>query len=224
MPHSVSPSRCRVLTYHPGLATQMERREQAVAVSYWGWQQHPVRTSSGSSTRRPCCRVRSSELTRRWRAWLPCGRLWSAPGRPASGLWSIKAGRTVPGLPTVRAHGRYGRHGDLQQFLADTLRDMAPAQLNTAHLAEKALVRFGLTMSCPAKLYYFKMNTVGRALRRLQTLGAIERLTTKHRVERALGTWRWKAPAATFAQLDQLVGVGTGGGATERPAAERPWP
>lgn len=123
-----------------------------------------------------------------------------------------QAGRTVPGLPTVRAHRQYGRRGDLQQFLADTLRDVAPAQLNTAQLAEKALVRFGLAMSCPAELYDFKMNTVGRALRRLLALGLIERLTTTHRVARALGTWRWKAPVSTLAQLEQLV---AGGVATE---------
>ena len=116
-----------------------------------------------------------------------------------------QAGREVPGLPTVRAHRQYGRRGDLQQFLADKLKEVAPAQLNTAQLAEKALVRFGLAMSCPAELYDFKMNTVGRALRRLLALGTIERLTTKHRVDGALGTWRWKAPVATLGQLAQLL-------------------
>jgi hypothetical protein len=116
-----------------------------------------------------------------------------------------QAGRQVSGLPAVRAHRQYGRRGDLQQFLADTLKDVAPAQFNTAQLAEKALVRFELAMSCPAELYDFKMNTVGRALRRLQALGLIERLTTKHRVARALGTWRWKAPVATLGQLGQML-------------------
>jgi hypothetical protein len=50
-------------------------------------------------------------------------------------------------------------------------------------------------MACPAKLYDFKMNTVGRTLRRLQALGLVDRLTTKHRVESALGTWRWRDSA-----------------------------
>lgn len=119
---------------------------------------------------------------------------------------AYQAGRQVPGLPTVRAHRQYGRRGDLQLFLADTLRGLAPAMLNTAQLAEIALVRFGLAMSCPAELYDFKMNTVGRALRRLKALGLIERLTTKQRVDRALGTWRWKAPVVTLEELEQLVG------------------
>lgn len=130
-----------------------------------------------------------------------------------------QAGRKVPGLPTVRAHRQYGRRGDLQQFLADTLRDLAPAQLNTAQLAEKAIVRFDLAMSCPAELYDFKMNTVGRALRRLQALGLIERLTTKHRVARALGTWRWKVPVATLGQLARLVGGRAVQGGADTPAA-----
>lgn len=140
-----------------------------------------------------------------------------------------QAGREVPGLPTVRAHRQYGRRGDLQQFLADTLRDLAPAQLNTAQLAEKALVRFELAMSCPAELYDFKMNTVGRALRRLQALGLIERLTTTHRVARALGTWRWRGEVATLGQLEQLVGGRTEEGGPERsperqPTEELAWP
>jgi hypothetical protein len=141
-----------------------------------------------------------------------------------------QAGRTVPGLPTVRAHRQYGRRGDLQQFLADTLRELAPAQLNTAQLAEKALVRFNLAMSCPAELYDFKMNTVGRALRRLQALGLIERLTTKHRVAGALGTWRWRAELPTLGELERLAGAGAGEDAGAgaavggRPGEERPWP
>lgn len=114
-----------------------------------------------------------------------------------------QTGRKVPGLPTVRAHRQYGRRGDLQQFLSDTLKEPAPVQLDTAQLAEMALTRFGLAMSCPAELYKFKVNAVGRALRRLQELGVIERLTQKPRTTRAQGTWCWKAPVSTFAQLGQ---------------------
>jgi hypothetical protein len=135
-----------------------------------------------------------------------------------------QAGREVVGLPTVRAHRQYGRRGDLQQFLADTLRDVTPAQLNTSQLAEMALVRFELAMSCPAELYDFKMNTVGRALRRLLALGLIERLTRKHRVERALGTWRWKAEVTTLRELEQLVEGGRGQGVTEQRMEGREWP
>ena len=130
-----------------------------------------------------------------------------------------QADRKVPGLPTVRAHRQYGRRGDLQQFLADTLRDSVPAQLNTAQLAEKALERFDLAMSCPAELYEFKTNTIGRALRRLQALGLIERLTTKHRVDRALGTWRWRTVVVTFGQLEQLIGHDAAGA-----GESLPWP
>ncbi|MGB9109848.1 MAG: hypothetical protein WCC39_14295 [Telluria sp.] len=114
-----------------------------------------------------------------------------------------QAGRKVPGLPTVRAHRQYGHRGALKQFLLETLRDAAPAQLTTAELAERALVRFGLTMSCPEELYDFKVNSIGRGLRWLQSRGLVERQTTKHRVAGALGTWRWKAPITTFAQLEQ---------------------
>ena len=114
-----------------------------------------------------------------------------------------QAGRQVPGLPTVRAHRQYGRYGGLKQFLLDTLKDASPMQLTTSELAEKALVRFGLAMSCPEELYDFKVNSVGRGLRWLQSLGLIERLKMKRRVAGALGTWRWKAPITTFAQLEQ---------------------
>lgn len=137
-----------------------------------------------------------------------------------------QAGRKVPGLPTVRAHRQYGRRGDLQQFLGDTLRELAPAQLNTAELAGKALVWFELAMSCPAELYDFKVNTVGRALRRLQALGLIERLTTKHRVARALGTWRWRAPVATHGELEHLAAGGAAIRACQGAGAEeaQSWP
>jgi hypothetical protein len=84
-----------------------------------------------------------------------------------------QAGRQVPGLPTVRAHRQYGRYGGLKEFMLDTLREASPAQLTTSELAEKALVRFGLTMSCSEELYDFKVNTVGRGLRWLQSLGLI---------------------------------------------------
>lgn len=114
-----------------------------------------------------------------------------------------QAGRQVPGLPTVRAHRQYGRYGGLKEFMLDTLREASPAQFTTAELAEKALAHFGLTMSCPDELYDFKVNTVGRGLRWLQSLGLIERLTTKRRVAGALGTWRWKGSITTFAELEQ---------------------
>lgn len=117
-----------------------------------------------------------------------------------------QVGRKVPGLPTVRAHRQYGNRGDLHRFLVDILREIGPAQLNTSQLAEKALTRFELTMSSPEELYDFKVNSIGRALRRLQAMGVIERLTTKHRVAGALGTWRWKAEATTLAELATAVG------------------
>ncbi|MES2151892.1 MAG: hypothetical protein V4508_19100 [Pseudomonadota bacterium] len=104
------------------------------------------------------------------------------------------AGRHVPGLPTVSAHREYGRRGDLQRFLASTLRDTFPVRSSTSELAELALAHFGLVMSSAAELYDFKTSTVGRSLRRLQKLGVIERLSTPHRVKRALGTWQWAQP------------------------------
>lgn len=119
-----------------------------------------------------------------------------------------QAGRKVPGLPTVRAHRQYGRRSALKQFLLDTLRDASPAQLTTSELAEKALVRFGLAMSCPEELYDFKVNSVGRGLRWLQSLGLVERLTTKHRVAGALGTWRWREALPSLVELKQLAGGG----------------
>ena len=114
-----------------------------------------------------------------------------------------QAGRQVRGLPTVRAHRHYGRYGALKEFMLDTLREASPAQFTTSELAEKALAHFGLTMSCTEELYDFKVKTVGRGLRWLLSLGLIERLTTKHRVAGALGTWRLNGPITTFAQMEQ---------------------
>jgi hypothetical protein len=92
----------------------------------------------------------------------------------------------VGGLPTVYAHRSYGKRGDLQRFLAATLNAAAPAQFMTIEPVERALANFELRASSPAELYYFhNNNTVGRALRRLQALGLVDRLTTKHRVERS---------------------------------------
>jgi hypothetical protein len=130
--------------------------------------------------------------------------------------------QAVGGLPTVHAHRSYGKRGDLQRFLAATLKAAAPAQFRTTELADLALAHFDLRMSSPAELYYFHNNTVGRALRRLLALGLIERLTTKHRVERALGTWRWKTEVATLGQLERLAagGVAEAAGAGAREAAD----
>lgn len=114
------------------------------------------------------------------------------------------AGRHVPGLPTVRAHREYGQRGALQKFLETRLHAAVPAQFSTAELALEAMAHFGLTMSCPKELLHFKTNTVGRALRRLQKRGVIERLHTAKRVKRALGTWRWTQPDTT---VDGLRGV-----------------
>lgn len=63
----------------------------------------------------------------------------------AARTWEYRVGR--PGLPTVSVHCEYGRRGDLQQFLADMLRNAASVQLSPAQLAETALSRLGLAMS-----------------------------------------------------------------------------
>lgn len=134
----------------------------------------------------------------------------------------------VTGLPTVHAHRSYGKRGDLQRFLAATLKAASPAQFRTTELADLALAYFDLRMSSPAELYFFQNNTVGRALRRLQALGSVERLTTKHRVQRALGTWRWREGLPSLGELGQLDravrpvegAAGDVGVAQE----ERPWP
>lgn len=138
------------------------------------------------------------------------------------------------GLPTVHAHRSYGKRGDLQRFLADTLKAAAAAQFRTTELADLALAHFDLRMSSPAELYFFQNDTVGRALRRLQALGAVERLTTKHRVQRALGTWRWREGLPSIGELGQLVeGGAAGDGRAECPGMvapsgasveEPPWP
>lgn len=114
------------------------------------------------------------------------------------------AERHVPGLPTVRAHREYGRRGALQKFLETRLHAAVPARFSTAELALEAMAHFGLTMSCPKELLHFKTNTVGRALRRLQKQGVIERLHTSKRVKRALGTWRWVQPDLSLDGLRSL--------------------
>jgi hypothetical protein len=120
------------------------------------------------------------------------------------------AGRHVLGLPTVSAHREYGRRGDLQRFLAVTLRDAFPVRWSTSELAELALAHFGFVMSSAAELYDFKTNTVGRSLRRLQKLGVIARLCTPNRVKRALGTWQWAQPDMSLDGLRRSQAAQTG--------------
>jgi len=106
--------------------------------------------------------------------------------------------QSLPELPVVRVPRAYGGRGKLRALLKEVLKGDAPHSLTTAELAAKAIDHFGLQFSCPEELYDFRVNSIGRALRKMQAAGLVERVVTGERVRGALGTWRWKQSLPTL--------------------------
>lgn len=108
-------------------------------------------------------------------------------------------------LPTVRAHRNYGGRGKLRQFLRDTVKGVAPDELDSNELSFLAIDCFELTFSSPDELYRFKNNTIGRALRHLEQEGVVVPVGVQYAGPSGVGRWRWKAALPTLEELATQV-------------------
>lgn len=94
--------------------------------------------------------------------------------------------------------GKYGKRGGLGEFIAQSLREAAPAPLTTSVLMDLAARQFGLTFPLAAERRSFN-KSVNSALTWLRRRGLAEPL---HRREPGShGVWRWKGPAPTLDAL-----------------------
>lgn len=96
--------------------------------------------------------------------------------------------------------GRYGQRGALQAFLLQTLTEHAPHALDTLMLLELIVNRFGLELVTAAQRKRYCDNTLRPALRKLQSEGLVEALSTR-RTGRSVGQWRRTPEACSLAAL-----------------------
>jgi hypothetical protein len=105
----------------------------------------------------------------------------------------------------VRATGqRYGGRGALKAFIVSTLRDAAPATLQTRLLAWTSAVHFGLDFASQAEFEAFANNSVRPQIFRLTEQGLVERVRNGQKSENHCN-WRWKNQLPTLAELAALV-------------------
>lgn len=100
----------------------------------------------------------------------------------------------------VRVHKAYGGRGFLADWVRETLKAAAPKPVDTRTLALLAQEHFKLDLPTPEARAQYRHNSLGRAVRKLLSLGQVERL---HDPEGAQGPglWRWKVDEPGAARL-----------------------
>lgn len=94
-------------------------------------------------------------------------------------------------MPEVRPHR--GRRGRLLPFLRSAVEQAAPASLNTSTLARMARDGLGFTLETEKAWAQFRDNNVSRAMRKLVSLGLVERVNDVAAARVSGGEWRWKS-------------------------------
>jgi hypothetical protein len=94
--------------------------------------------------------------------------------------------------------GKYGKRGGLGEFIAQALRDVAPAPLTTTVLMDMAARHFGLAFPLPADRRSFN-KSVNSSLTWLRKRDQAEPLHS--RALSSHGIWRWKAQTPTLEAL-----------------------
>lgn len=100
----------------------------------------------------------------------------------------------------VRVHKAYGGRGFLADWVRETLKAAAPMAVDMRTLALLAQGHFKLELPTPEARDQYRKNSLGRAVRKLLSLGQVERL---HDPEGAQGPglWRWKGEEPAAARL-----------------------
>jgi hypothetical protein len=94
--------------------------------------------------------------------------------------------------------GKYGKRGGLGEFIAQALRDVAPAPLTTTVLMELAAQHFGITFPLAKDRRSFN-KSVNSSLYWLRKRGQAEPLHSRKLGSH--GVWRWKAQTPTLEAL-----------------------
>lgn len=103
---------------------------------------------------------------------------------------------------SVRRHRQnYGRRGDLQAFLVQTLRNAADVGLSAREVTLLASAHFGLEFVSKAEFNSYLRNSVQPRLRELRGKGQVENTSS---TGRDATLWRWKRSSLTFADLNRL--------------------
>lgn len=103
-------------------------------------------------------------------------------------------------VPTVRVHTAYGGRGFLVDWVRGVLQAVAPRPLDTRTLVILAEEHFGLELPTQDARDQYRKNSLGRAVRKLLSLGLVERL---HDPDNAggPGRWRWKTQLPELGEL-----------------------
>ncbi|WP_040039011.1 hypothetical protein [Noviherbaspirillum autotrophicum] len=117
---------------------------------------------------------------------------------------------TEVSLPVVHAHRPYDRRGGLLAFLRDAITQAAPAAVNTELLARMAIEHMGLQILSPKEYSRFKHNTIGRALRKFEQDGFVERILTRSAGVSRFSVWRLKPDIPTLVELKGRAGAADG--------------
>lgn len=106
----------------------------------------------------------------------------------------------------VRVHKAYGGRGYLVDWVSETLKAAAPREIDMRTLVLLAEEYFNLDLPTAQARDQYRKNTLGRAVRKLLSLGFVERLHDPEST-RGPGVWRWKLNEPGAAHL---LGIAAG--------------
>ena len=98
----------------------------------------------------------------------------------------------------VNARGRYGKRGNLSQWLRRVLREAHPQSVQTPALLASASAVFGLTFATDEQRQHFHHNCLRRRLFALAQRGEIEQVGAFQASTSNGGAWRWLPRAPTW--------------------------
>ncbi len=101
-------------------------------------------------------------------------------------------------VPPVQAHRHYGGRGNLREFIVRALREF-PEGLTTVVLVRMATEVFGLRLETDAERRRFHNGSLGRALRKMEKLRLVERISSSG--PRGPVLWRWRTECQTLEEL-----------------------
>jgi len=114
-------------------------------------------------------------------------------------------------VPPVQAHRLYGGRGNLREFIVRALHEF-PEGLTTVVLVRMATEVFGLRLETGAERKRFHNGSLGRALRKMEKLGLVERLPLSDAQPTPQVLWRWRAECLTLDALREMTEEPTGKG------------
>lgn len=109
-------------------------------------------------------------------------------------------------MPALRVHKAYGGRGFLADWIRELLKAAAPSAVDMHTLALLAEQHFRLEFPTPGDRDLYRMNSLGRAVRKLVARGTVERLHDPH-CACSPALWRWKSECPDLALLARDVHI-----------------